>query len=148
MDDVDRVSPSVKPVPEGRWPVHALAEDQQPRSDQPPRHKGLPQRIDNRCPRETTAEVRFARALQCGGCDDGDRQTWPRDNERDNPGTGILPLQLPQPVITPRGNTHREKKDVSSEVSQLQAENILTYRHKLPDRQRPRRRTQRAKQPP
>jgi hypothetical protein len=62
--------------------VHALAEDEQPRGDQAPGNKGLPEGIENRGPGQAAGKVGLAGAVQCAGNRGANRHASSDDDER------------------------------------------------------------------
>ena len=51
-------------------------------------------------------------------------------------GRAFFQVELPQPVVAPRCNSHRKEKNVTGKVAKLQAKDILAHGNELTDGQR------------
>ena len=60
----------------------------------------------------------------------------------------MLPLQLPEPVIAPGGDTQKKEENVAGEVSELESDHVDADGHNLPDSQRGCANANCAKEPP
>ena len=118
-----------------RWLVHACASEEQPGGDQAPGYERLPERVENSGPCEAAAEAGFAGAVHLVGVGDADGQAGPRECERNDPRSYLLPLKLPKPIIFPCRNAESEEKGVAGEVSELEADDVHARWNELPDRE-------------
>ena len=64
---------------------------------------------------------------------DSDGHGGPGKDERNDPGAGALPVELIEPVMAPGGYAYGEEEDVSGEVAELEAEDVLADGDNLPD---------------
>ena len=105
--------------------VHVCAREEQPCGDQSPGDKRIPEARRGwraMCVRRRSWLCRAGRLRMAIG--DADGHERPRDNERDDPRTRVLPLKLAEPVVAPCCDADCEKENVSGEIAELQTDDV------------------------
>src|SRR5207237_7549317 len=89
-----------------------------------------------------------ARTIQSVGNTNSDGQDGPRHDQPDDPWTRMMPLQLAQPIVSPRRDSDREKEGITGKIPELQSNHVDAGGNPVANDERGGAHSQRAEQPP